>query len=139
LTRLDPANERRYQRGLDDVTRELALLDRELAAILAPHRGRSFFVFHPTWGYFAHDYGLRQVAIEQEGNPPTDRELTRLQERARAARIRTLFVQPQIAGRGAEAVAAAVGATVVRLDPLAVDVPANLRSVARRLAESFAP
>jgi zinc transport system substrate-binding protein len=139
LIRLDPEHRERYEQGLVDVTRELELLDRELGVSLLPYRGRSFFVFHPTWGYFAHDYGLRQVAIEQEGNPPTDRELTRLQELARAAGIRTLFVQPQIAGRSAEAVAAAVGATVVRLDPLAADVPGNLRLVARRLAESFAP
>jgi hypothetical protein len=36
-------------------------------------------------------------------------------------------------------VAAALGASVVRLDPLASDLPANLRAVARLLVESFAP
>jgi hypothetical protein len=36
-------------------------------------------------------------------------------------------------------VAAAVHARLVRLDPLAPDVPGNLRQVARRLVEAFAP
>lgn len=139
LVRLDPAGRAGYERRLADVTAELDALDRELAAMLAPHRGRVFFVFHPSWGYLAADYGLRQVAIESEGDAPSDVELTRLQERARAERIRILFVQPQITGRAAEAVATTVGAAVVRLDPLAPDVPANLRLVARRLIESFAP
>jgi zinc transport system substrate-binding protein len=139
LSRVDPEGRDLYERRLRHVLRELEILDLELAELLAPYRGRSFFVFHPAWGYFARDYGLRQVPIENEGNPPTDHELTRLQELARAARIRTLFVQPQIASRSAEAVASVVGATVVPLDPLASDVPANLRRTATRLVESFAP
>jgi zinc transport system substrate-binding protein len=139
LSRLDPAYREHYERGLHDVVRELEILDHELASMLAPYHGRAFFVFHPSWGTFAHDYGLRQIAIEIDGKEPTDRELTRLQALARAERIRAIFVQPQITGRSAEAVAAAVGAAVVRIDPLAPDVPDNLRRVARRLVESFAP
>ena len=35
---------------------------------------KTFMVFHPSWAYFARDFGLRQLAIEIEGNPfPRDR------------------------------------------------------------------
>ena len=139
LTRLDPDGRDLYDRRLVEVTRELEALDRELAALLEPYRGRAFFVFHPTWGYLANDYGLRQIAVETEGKEPTDRDLTRLLELARVERPRALLVEPQVPSNVAAAVAGAIGAAVVRHDSLAADVPATLRSVARSLAEAFAP
>ncbi|HEX2466312.1 MAG TPA: zinc ABC transporter substrate-binding protein [Thermoanaerobaculia bacterium] len=139
LTRLDPSGRGLYERRLGEVTRELEALDRELAGMLESYRGRAFFVFHPTWGYLATDYGLRQIAVETEGKEPTDRDLTRLLELARVERPRVLLVEPQVPSNVAEAVAGAIGATVVRHDSLAADPPANLRSVARSLVEAFAP
>jgi zinc transport system substrate-binding protein len=33
-------------------------------------KGLQFMVFHPSWGYLAHDYGLKQVPIEIQGKDP---------------------------------------------------------------------
>ena len=59
-----------YAKVLDEHLPETLVLhdelDGELRRKLAPLAGRSFLVFHPSWGYFAADYGLRQVAIELE-------------------------------------------------------------------------
>ncbi|MCA9286704.1 MAG: zinc ABC transporter substrate-binding protein [Phycisphaerales bacterium] len=119
------------------VERELDALDTELRARLAPYAGRSILVFHPAWGYFTDAYGLKQIAIESEGRLPSDREVTTLQETARALGIRTLFVEPQIGGKAAQSLAKAIGAKVVVLDPMARDVPTNLRLVAEKIAESL--
>jgi len=137
LVELDPAGRSLYAGRLARVEALLAELDRDLAARLAPYRGRAFVVFHPSWEYFAADYGLEQVAVEREGKEPTDAELTRVLAAARRLGVRTVFVQPQLPGRSAAAVARAVGARLETLDPLAADVPANLRAVAERLARSF--
>jgi zinc transport system substrate-binding protein len=139
LARHDPAGRTEYERNYDRLATRLTELDAELAAALAPHTGRAFVVFHPSWSYFAADYGLRQIAVETAGKEPSDRELTRLAAAARAARIRVVFVQPQIGGRAAAALATALGADLAVLDPLARDVPANLRAVARTLIASFEP
>ena len=48
-----------------------------------------------------------------------------------------IFVQPQIAGQSADAVARAVGATVRRIDPLAENLPENLRATANRVAAAL--
>ena len=104
---------------------------------MEPYKGRAFFVLHPAWGYFADEYDLRQFAIEREGKSPTDAELTELQRSARREGIKVVFVQPQVTGRGARAVATAIGARLERLDPLAADVDANLLRLADAIAESF--
>jgi len=137
LTRLDPDRSAIYAANLGDLEIELAALDTWIRSALAPHQGRAFVVFHPSWGYFADDYGLSQIAIEIEGNEPSDSEITHLQLEAREFGVSTIFVQPEIAGRAARAVADAVGADVAILDPLAADIPANLRRTAGAIAGSF--
>ena len=101
------------------------------------YKGRSFFVFHPAYGYFARDTGLNQVAIEFEGKEPTGKGLSETIERARQAEVRSIFVQPQFASASAEAVAKEIGAKVESLDPLAKDVVANLREISRKIFDSF--
>ena len=104
---------------------------------LAPYQGRAFVVFHPSWGYYADDYGLRQIAIETEGKEPSDSEITRIQEETRSLGVSVVFVQPQIAGQSAEAIAGVIGARLETLDPLAPDVVANLRRVTDSIAGGF--
>jgi zinc transport system substrate-binding protein len=118
-------------------TEELAAADSRIAKQLAPYSGRSFFVFHPAFGHFAQRYGLRQVAVEFEGKNPTGRHLAEVIEHAKAQDVRVIFVQPQFAGTGAQAVAAAVGADLVELDPLAPDLLANLERIATRMVNVF--
>ncbi|MCU0305220.1 MAG: zinc ABC transporter substrate-binding protein [Thermoanaerobaculales bacterium] len=134
LARLDPGNAREYATNLERLTGELAEVDRRCASLLAPFRGRELVVFHPAWGYFADDYDLVQVAIEIDGKEPSDADLTAIQERARQAGVGVVYVQPQIAGRSARAVATAIGARLETLDPLAPDVAANLQRTAETIA-----
>jgi zinc transport system substrate-binding protein len=137
LQQLHPASEAAIAERLRELEAELAALDHEIGVLLAPHRGRSFVVFHPSWGYLADDYGLHQVAIESGGKEPSDAEITRLREQIRSLGVTVVYVQPQIAGRSAAAVAEASGARLETLDPLQADVVANLRETARKLARSF--
>lgn len=137
LAEVFPEHGDAFQRNLAALELKLDQLDAAIREKLAGCRGRAMFVFHPAWGYFADEYGLRQVAVELEGKEPTDRELTELQQLARREGIRVIFVQPQISGQSAEAIARVVGARVEVLDPLAEDLPAELLRAAEVLAESY--
>ena len=137
LAEIDPSHADVYMKNLAALKQQLQEVDARIRARLRPYSGRMFFVFHPAWGYFADEYGLRQVPIEMEGKSPSDSELTQLQELARQAKTRVVFVQPQIFGRAAEAVAKAVGGRVELLDPLREDVPEGLEAAAAAIAASF--
>jgi zinc transport system substrate-binding protein len=130
LSELRPAQAAAFARGRDALQAQLAELDREIAGLLAGCRGREFFVFHPAYGHFAARYGLTQVAVEDHGHEPGARHLAETIDRARAAGARAIVVQPQFPQRSADAVAQAIGAQVVVLDPLAPDYPAGLRHIA---------
>ena len=138
LMQVDPNHRQEYAGNLLQLQARLEALDEDIRRSLAPFAGRSFFVFHPSWEYFADEFDLRQVAIESAGREPSDQELTRLQEQARQAGIAVVFVQPQIHGRSAAAFAEAIGARIEKLDPLAADVVSNLTLVTAKLTAAFA-
>ena len=130
LAALAPEHAAELEKNLQSFQAELDRLDAKIAATLAPLRGRELFVFHPAYGYFADAYGLKQVAVELEGKEPSARALGALIERAKAKRVRVLFVQPQFSSKAATTVARAIGGAVVPMDPLARDYMANLESMA---------
>lgn len=138
LARLDPAGAATYQAGSDALQDELQALHEEIADRLEPVRGRTFIVFHPSWGYFADAYGLVQLPIELGGREPGPRSLAELVSRSRAAGARAVFVQPQFSQRSATAVAQSLGVELIEADPLAADYAANLRSIAASMAAALA-
>jgi zinc transport system substrate-binding protein len=138
LSRLDPDGAASYAARCDALQQELLALHEEIAATLAPVRGRTFIVFHPSWGYFADAYGLVQLPIEVGGREPGPRGLAEVIRRGREANAQAVFVQRQFSQRSARAVAQALGARIVEADPLALDYQANLRQVAARMAVALA-
>ncbi len=137
LERLDGGAGDHYRRNRAAFEARIEGLDTELRQKLGPVAGRAFMVFHPSWGYLANEYGLRQLPIEIEGKEPSDAELTELMRIARREALSVVFVQPQVRGRSAEIVARGIGGRVAVLDPLASDVVTNLSEVAGLLVESL--
>jgi zinc transport system substrate-binding protein len=132
----DPPNGAAYRANATALAAELEGLDAELRALLASLEPRRFVVFHPAWGQFAADYGLEQIAVEQDGKEPAARALAGLATRLRADRTRVIFVQPQTSRRSAEALAREVGARLEVLDPMATDYFGSKRALARALLEA---
>jgi zinc transport system substrate-binding protein len=133
----DPGHAGEYRANRAALAADIEAAAAEVRGVLAPVAGRPLYVFHPAWGYFADEFGLKQVSIEFEGKEPSDREMTEIISRARADRVRVIFVQPQITGRSARAIAESVGARLEVLDPLKPEVLDNLRESARRIAEAL--
>ncbi len=127
------------QKNLASLQTEISALDKRLAATLAPHRGKTFYVFHPAFGYFAKAYGLRQKAVEISGKSPTPRQLTALIRQAREDRVRTIFVQPQFDSKSANTVAQAINGAVVPIDPLDREVLRNLATIAAAIEQALKP
>ena len=132
-----PERRELLRRNLDSLLAELAALDQRLTASLAPHRGKTFYVFHPAFGYFAHAYGLTQEAVETGGKSPTPKRLAELVRQAKADGVRVIFVQPQFDAKAAATVARGIGGSVVSIDPMAREVPANLTAVAVAIDQAF--
>ncbi|CAB1061379.1 Zinc ABC transporter, substrate-binding protein ZnuA [Olavius sp. associated proteobacterium Delta 1] len=133
LQEFDPSHSSTYEVNYQEFVIEIEALDAELKKVFAAKRGLQFMVFHPAWGYFAHTYGLQQLAVEIEGKNPKPAQLKELIEHAREIDIKVIFVQPQYSVRNAELIAREIGGQVVFADPLAENWADNLRKVAQQI------
>jgi zinc transport system substrate-binding protein len=132
LVEIDPDHRVVYETNTNVFLSKLEALDADLKNTFADKQGFEFLVFHPSWGYFARSYGLKQVPIEIEGKDPKPAQLKALIEHAKKKHINVIFVQPQFSSRSAELVANEIGGRVIFADPLASDWSGNLREVAQK-------
>ncbi len=137
LSQLDPANTAFYEGNRDAYLQKLQALDADIKSSLAGLPNHTFIVYHPAWGYFARDYGLTQLAIEQEGKEPTAAYMARLISEAKEKKIKVIFISPQFDVRSAEAVAREIGGKVVSIDPEARDYLDNMDRVAAAFREAL--
>ncbi len=140
LQGIDVAHQETYRQNLATLEKKLDRLDDGVRRKLAPIKGKAFFVYHPAWGYFADEYGLRQVAIEIEGQEPSDAELTQLQRQLRREKAKVIFAQPQTPQRAVRAIIQSVGSVRMSiLDDLDPDPSAAIQRAADEIAQSAGP
>jgi zinc transport system substrate-binding protein len=139
LGRVMPERLEEFRTNCELFSLELQALHDELKTMFAtvPVEQRIFLTFHPSWGYFAHEFDLTELSIEVDGKEPGPRALRGIIDTARAHNLTTIFVEPQFPMAAAKAVAGNIKARVEYLDPLAEDLPGNLRRTATLLLHSF--
>ena len=107
----------------------LQQLDQSVAQQIAASNTRYFIIYHPALSYYARDYGITQVAIEQDGKEPSAKRLAELINQARADGIKRLFYQSQFPASSVEIIAKDIAAESVQIDPLREDVIANIQEI----------
>ncbi|MCV6607810.1 MAG: zinc ABC transporter substrate-binding protein [Campylobacterales bacterium] len=136
LIKIDPKNKHYYEKNLEKFTQEIEQTDKKIQKILKNTPiGTKFMVFHPAWGYFAHDYGLTQIAIEKAGKEPKPKELTRLIAVAKKENVKTILTQPEFSQKGAKLIAKEIGGSVVGISPLHPKWSKNLIKMAKTIAK----
>jgi zinc transport system substrate-binding protein len=135
LVGIDPGHKAAYQANLDALMADIDRLEADIRETLKGVQNRKFMVFHPAWGYLAHDFGLEQISIEVGGQEPSAQELAALIAEAKQEGIRVVFAEPQFSTRTAETIAGEIGGRVLLIDDLAEDWLTNMRTVAKTFAE----
>ncbi|MBL0716592.1 MAG: zinc ABC transporter substrate-binding protein [Desulfosarcina sp.] len=137
LVKLDPKGEVKYRAGLNSFLNDLDLLDKKISLALAPVKGRSIFVFHPVFGYFADAYDLKQIAVEMGGKSPKGKTISEFIKKAKKDGVRVVFVQPQFDSSAASKIASAINGVVVPLDPLNENYITNMEEMAEKIYEAL--
>ncbi|MDP2215820.1 MAG: zinc ABC transporter substrate-binding protein [Methanolobus sp.] len=138
LVQIDPDNKDLYMQNRDAYLAELDGADAMIRETLSGKEGSSFIVYHPSWGYFADEYGLVEVSVEIEGKEPSAKDMQRLIDTAKEKNITVIFVQPGFSATSAKSIASEINAEVVAIDPLAKDYIDNLAKVSEAFAKGLA-
>ena len=137
LIELLPAESQKIDANLQSFYDRIEQLDVELKGILKDKTGMRFMVFHPSWGYFAQTYGIKQIPIEFEGKGPKSSQLKDLILFAREQEIHVIFAQPQFSTKSAQLVAREIKGQVITVDPLAENWLKNMKQVAEKFRDAI--
>jgi len=137
LIQVDPDNRLYYEQNRDAYLQKLIQLDQDIRAGLSAVTNRTFMVYHHAFGYFAGEYDLIMLPIEEEGKEPTPAGLQHLIEQAGEHGIKVVFAEPQFNPQSAEVIADAIDGRVVFVDPLARDYIVNLRTLMGELVQAM--
>lgn len=120
LSQADPSHAAAFRAAAGEFGAALTQLDDEIRTTLAPAANRNYVAFHSAWRYFATRYDLHEVAVVESfpGKEPSAQEIAATVQRARAAHVRALLIEPQFSPRLAEQIAQEIGAQLVTVDPL---------------------
>ncbi|SHK84194.1 metal ABC transporter substrate-binding protein [Desulforamulus aeronauticus] len=120
LVQADEQNKAYYQANAAAFKKQLLALHKEYETALAGAQGKEFVVSHAAFGYLAHRYGLKQVAIrglspEVEPSPNDMAEIVKL---AREKGIKYIFTESLVSPKVSEALASELSAKTLVLNPV---------------------
>lgn len=137
LDKINNENKKLFEENANQFIVELNKLDQFIKESLANLQQRDFVVSHPSWTYFADEYNLSQISIEQNGKEIQARSLVKLIKYAKEKNIKAIFVQRQFSDKAAKTIANELGATVYELDPLAYNYLENMNDVTSKIIQGL--
>lgn len=132
LCELDAAHQADYQKRLDVLKETIRQTDKNVKAFLK-NADNTFLIYHPALSYFARDYELKQISMEEGGKEPSPAQLKALIETCRKEKIHTIFVQQEFDQRNAQLIANELGINIVSINPLSYDWAEEMVRVAKAL------
>ncbi|MGG7566163.1 zinc ABC transporter substrate-binding protein [Rhodovulum sp. DZ06] len=147
LAAADPDQAALYRANAAALAEDLAALEAELAAQLAPVQGRPYVAYHDAYGWFERRFGLSPLgaAAQSDAARPGPARVAALRDALAAADAPCVFVEPQQPERLLRALTEGTEAKTGRLDPLGADIPtgkgqypALLRAIADGLTACLA-
>ena len=132
LCELDVTHQSDYKQRLDSLKQIIRQTDINIRTLLE-NADSTFLIYHPALSYFARDYGLKQISIEEGGKEPSPAQLKALIDTCRKENAHTIFVQQEFDQRNAQLIADELGVKVVSINPLSYDWSEEMLRVVRAL------
>ena len=132
-----PEHSEDFNKNYSEFLSELDNLHNTISKNLSDIKVRKFAVFHPSWGYFADEFSLKQIPIEIEGKEPTPKQLKSIISILKRENIKVIFVQKQFSQKLAHSIAKQIGGKVIAIDPLAENFYQNLLQISKQIKDTL--
>lgn len=104
-------------------------LDEYITNIADSIPNKTFIIYHPSYGYFANDYGFKMISIEEEGKEETAKGIEEIINFAKKNSIEVIFHQAEIDSEQAETIAKEIDGKTTMLTPLSEDYIESMKEV----------
>ena len=130
IVEFDSKNLSYYTSNYMQLMTQLDTLDREVASILSTAKCRQFAIFHPSLSYFARDYDLQQLSLEENGKEMTPQRMQHVIEEATTEGVKIVFIQNEFTPEQVRTFAQEIDASVVVINPLAYNFIEEIKQIA---------
>jgi zinc transport system substrate-binding protein len=134
IIRAFPDRKKQIDKTLPALLDKFSTADETIQKKLKPHEGKSILISHPAFGYFCHDYQIKQVSIEHEGKDPLPKQISAILESMQSSKIQTVFTQSQYNNKGAKVIAKKLNLETHEIDPYSSDYLNNILQIAHFIA-----
>lgn len=121
LVDLDTLGREYYTVRYERLVERIDSVDNVMKQYLAPIEGSAFAIYHPSLSYFARDYGLHQLCIENMGKESSAFAMKNIVDKAREMGVEIVFVQAEFNPRQVATFAQELNAQTVEINPLNYD------------------
>ena len=107
-----------YRQNYEALIDTIEATDMRLREQLTRDKSQAFLIDHPALTYFARDYELLQIPVEEEGREPSAAQLKKTIQLAKDKKVKVMFVQKQFETRSTKIVSQEMGAETITINPL---------------------
>ncbi len=132
-----PEFAREFEQNSQAYVAKLSAANQRIETLLAPHKGKAFYVFHPSFNYFAHDYNLTQMSIQVEGKSPTIKQLEDSLQSAKEAKIKVIFANESFNSELPQRAGDLLDIEVMYLDTMPQNIDVELEKIAEKLVATW--
>jgi len=132
LSKIDKKNSSFYKQNYLKFLQEINSLQLQIKNILK-HKPKAFIVFHPSWGYFAKEFGLVQIPVKVEAKEIKFKTIIKIVKLAKKYNVKTLITSPLFSDKSAKIIANETNLQVAKFSPIAYDWDKNLIKLANSL------
>ena len=126
LSSNDSKNKIYYQTRKNKYLKKLDDLYKSIKQDLKNIENNKFMTYHPSWGYFARDFNLEQISVEEKGSEPTAKGIQNLIIQAQKNNITYIIASPQFNTNSAELIVREIKGHVILISPMEKNYISNL-------------
>lgn len=131
---IDKVNAAFYKLNYEQFIKSLNALE-DKVELYMNQADKSFMIYHPALTYFARDYGITQIAFEEEGKEIDPMHIQETISLSKKYNTRIFFLQEEVDQRKALSITKELNLKIVKVNLLAYDWPSEMLKVAKAMAE----
>lgn len=137
MAELDPSHANVYTTNAANYITKLTTLNNTISNLMNNVVNKNMLIFHPSYGYFCHDFGLKMIPLEEDGQDPSSQHYAEVLDEVKDEGVGVIFIQAEFSQSMAESFSRDAGVEIVRLYPLAHDYIENMNSTGHLVAEKL--
>ncbi len=126
----------KYSTAYQQLDKHIEHLSQKCREMIESSHTTAFVIYHPALTYYARNYGIEQIAIENQGKEPSAKHIAEIIDLARKNNIQCLLYQAEFPRSVVEVIAKDMGVEPTQINPLAENPLQFIEDVTRIITQN---